>query len=151
MAVPRYPLEHVHLPASPSYPSSSEQGVASWQSDASPFPFAFHPLPGQGRQPLGDSVEVDWVSQVPKNPALQIHSFPSAEKTTGEIDTDEVARKFPIALSGLVGGWRKDGPFSHGVTSPSIKNTLLAKACKVLPSSLRSSITCLSTHTTRQA
>ena len=73
-------------------------------------------------------MEVDWVSQVPKNPALQMHSLPSAEKTTGGREIDEVARPFPRnwprTWRGLVrslrkddiqlGGWRKDDTVSYG-------------------------------------
>ncbi len=59
-------------------------------------------------------MEIDWGSQVPKNPALQMQSFPSAEKTTGGREIDAVERAVPRAWSGLVGGWTKVDTVSHG-------------------------------------
>ncbi len=78
-------------------------------------------------------MEIDWVLQVPKNPALQIQSFPSAEKTTGGRETDAVARSFPRAWGGLGGGWSKDDTVSHGYFYEyTVRNDLKHKHTRIL-------------------
>ena len=100
-----FPSLQVHLPASPSYPSSSRQGVGGWQEVRSPLPFGFQPLPGQREQPLplNNSMETASSWQDPKNPALQMHSFPSPLVMAEGLDAAEAPSPCPRIGTSLRG------------------------------------------------